>query len=219
MPPLRLDIVSDIVCPWCWLGLRRLEAARALVPDIAIAVTWRPFQLDPSVPREGLDYRAYMRAKFSGEGEGRFAAMRAQLEAAAPASGIRFRFDAIARRPNTADAHRVVRWAQGQGRGTQAKEALFRAFFDEGRDIGNQAVLADIASAVGLDRALVAALLAEDRDMAELAAEEEFFRRLGVRAVPTFISEGRLALSGAYEPEPLAEFLREAAAERGGEAP
>lgn len=215
---VRLDIVSDVVCPWCWLGKRRLEAALAAAPDLEVEVSWRPFQLDPGAPAGGLPFKAAMRAKFaqaSGDdselGAG-FQAMREHLEAAGPPLGLNFRFSEIPVRPNTFDAHRLVRWAQGQDQGGAAKEALFRAYFEALRDIGDRAVLADIAGAIGLDRALVAELFERGADAEAVRAEEAFFRQLGVRGVPTFIAEGRLALTGAQEPAALEAFLREAAA-------
>jgi len=221
-PRVELDVVSDIVCPWCWLGKRRLDAAIAALPDIDVDVRWRPFQLDPNVPNGGQDYGAYMRAKFgvpntSGGGSDRFTSMRDHLMAAAPDAGITFRFDEIPTRPNTFNAHRLVRWAQGQNAGGAVKEALFKAFFDDLKDIGDPAVLSEIAGAIGLDARLVAELLASDRDVSAVTKEEEFFRNLGVSGVPTFIANGRTAVQGAQESEALAAFLRQAAAE--GPAP
>lgn len=209
---LAIDMVSDLVCPWCWLGKRRLEAALALTPDVAVEISYRPFQLDASVPREGVPYSDYMRAKFDdGSGADRFKAMRDYLEAAAPEAGVTFRFGDIPLRANTLDAHRLVRWAQGQALGGEMKEALFRAYFDELRNIADPATLAELAEQVGLDGGLTAELLATDKDVREVEVEEAFFRRLGVTGVPTFIANGRLALPGAAEPGEIAQFLREAA--------
>ncbi len=211
---LTLDVVSDVVCPWCWLGKKRLEAAIDQWTDGPVAITWRPFQLDPSVPVGGVPYKDYMRAKFAdGGGEDRFRPMREHLEAAAPQAGIRFRFDDIPRRPNTRDAHRLIRWAQGQGHGNAAVEALFRAFFDEVRDIGDPKVLAAVAGEIGLDAAIVADLLASDRDRAEVAEEEMFFRRLGVAGVPVFIANGARAVQGAQEAPVLVELFAAAVQE------
>lgn len=211
-PTVELDVVSDIVCPWCWLGKRRLDAAIAALPNINVVVHWRPFQLDPDVPKGGQDYGAYMRAKFGASGiPDRFKPMRDHLMDAAPGAGITFRFDDIPTRPNTLNAHRLVRWAQGQGAADAAAEALFKAFFDDLKDIGDPAVLAEIAGAIGLDAGLVAKLLASDRDLAEVEEEETFFRRLGVASVPTFIANGQVALQGAQDSDALAAFLRKAA--------
>jgi len=161
-----------------------------------------------------------MRAKFGapnapGDTPGgipdRFKLMRDHLMAAAPGAGITFRFDDIPTRPNTLNAHRLVRWAHGQGAADAAAEALFKAFFDDLKDIGDPAVLAEIAGAIGLDAGLVAKLLASNRDLAEVEEEEVFFRRLGVASVPTFIANGQVALQGAQESDALIAFLRKAA--------
>ncbi len=184
---------------------------------MALDVRWRPFQLDPALPAQGVPYKDYMQAKFGGAGErnaeqaDRFAAMRAHLEAAAPGAGITYRFGEIATRPNTLGAHRLIRWAQGQGVGDAAVEALFAAFFDELRDVGDPQVLSAIAGQIGLDATLVADLLAGDADRDSVREEEALFRNMGVTSVPTFIAGGRLALPGAHEPETIAQFLDEAA--------
>jgi predicted DsbA family dithiol-disulfide isomerase len=210
---VSVDIVADLVCPWCWLGKRNWDAARKLVPETPVETVWRPYQLDPALPREGRPYRDYMKAKFSGENTERWAQMRKYLEDAAPAAGIEFRFDAIAVRPNTLDAHRILRWAAGQGVADAAAEGLFRAFFADSRDIGDAKTLSEIAGAAGLDAALTAELLASDRDEATIREEEAFFRKLGVTGVPTYIFNGRFAVSGAQEPQILADAIRQAASE------
>lgn len=212
MAALSLDVVSDVVCPWCWLGKRNLDAARAAAPDIDVEVTFRPHELDPSVPKEGVPYQAYMEAKLGGDdaSRARFKAMRDHLEAAAPAAGITFRFDDIALRVNTIDAHRLVRWSRGQGKDGDAKEALFRAYFDELRNISAPDVLVEIAADIGLDANIVRELLATDRDVAAVREEAAFFRNLGVNGVPTFIANGALALPGAVEVDAMQRFLREA---------
>lgn len=209
--PVSVDIVMDVVCPWCWLGHRYFEAARLLAPDVAVETVLRPFQLDPALPREGAPYRDYMAKKFSGEQAQRWKMMRDHLEAAGPGAGINFRFDAVRRRPNTLDAHRVIRWARGQGKGEAVAELLFKRFFEDGEDIGEAAVLAETAADAGLDAAVVADLLATDRDVGAVQEEEGFFRSLGVQAVPCFIFNGQFAVSGAEDPEKLAGAIRHAA--------
>lgn len=207
-----IEMVSDLVCPWCWLGLRRIEAARALAPDIDVQLVFRPFELDPDVPPEGADYRAYMAARFGADtGRDRANAMRQALIEYGEAEGIPFRFDAITRRPNSFDAHRLVRWAQGQSKGPAAKEALFRAFFSEGRDIGDAAVLTGIASEIDLDADIVRDLLATDADREAVRAEANTFRDMGVGGVPTYIANRRVAVQGAESAEKLARFIRHAA--------
>ncbi|WP_417483531.1 DsbA family oxidoreductase [Maricaulis sp.] len=211
--PVSIDIVADLVCPWCWLGKRNWDAACKLVPEIPVETFWRPYQLDPDLPRSGRPYREYMKAKFSGANTERWTQMRTYLEEAAPAAGIEFRFDDIPVRPNTLNAHRILRWAGGQGVADAAAEGLFRAFFAESEDIGDPAVLARIAGAAGLDATLTAELLASDRDEAEIRAEEAFFRKLGISGVPAYIFNGRFAVSGAQEPQVLADAIRQAAQE------
>ena len=211
MVKVSVDIVADLVCPWCWLGKRNWDAARAVVPEIEVETLWRPYQLDPAVPRQGLPYRDYMQSKFSGENAERFKAMRAHLEQAGPSAGIEFRFDDIAVRPNTLDAHRLVRWAQGQDRAAAMTEALFAAFFRDGRDIGDRQVLTELAGEAGLDKAVVGDLLATDRDEKAVRDEEMFFRKLGISGVPTYIFNGRFAVSGAQDPQILADAIRKAA--------
>ena len=135
MASVNVDLVLDPVCPWCWLGHRYWRSAQALVPHIAVETVLRPFQLDGSIPKAGLPYQAYMKARIGEDAQGRFKAMRAHLEAAGPEAGIVFNFDEITIRPNTMDAHRLIRWAQGQGKGEEAAEAIFKAYFEERRDI------------------------------------------------------------------------------------
>jgi predicted DsbA family dithiol-disulfide isomerase len=208
---VKVDIVADLVCPWCWLGKRYWDAALERASGIKVETQWRPFQLDPTLPREGAPYRDYMKAKFSGENAERWKQMREYLESAAPDVGIAFNFDRLTTRPNTLNAHRVMRWAAGQGRAEAAAESLFKSFFDLGQDIGDPAVLADAAAEAGLDKDVVADLLATDSDEAAVLEEEQFFRNLGVSGVPTYIFNGRFAISGAQEPEVLANAIREAA--------
>lgn len=207
---ISVDIVADLVCPWCWLGKRNWDAALASTPDIAVETVWRPYQLDPTLPREGKPYRDYMKAKFSGEDRQRWTQMRTYLEDAAPAAGIEFRFDDIPVRPNTLNAHRLMRWAGTQGKAGEMAEALFAAFFRDSRDIGERGVLIALASEAGLDAAIVGDLLATDRDEKAVWEEEVFFRKLGVSGVPTYIFNGRFAVSGAQEASVLADAIRQA---------
>lgn len=208
---VTVDLVSDIVCPWCWLGHRYWTRARHLAADIPTETVLRPFQLDPGVPREGVDYRAYMAKKFPGGVSDRWKAMREHLEAAGPEIGIVFKFDDITVRPNTLDAQRLIRWGQGQGLGEAVADALFKAFFEELRDLSKREVLAEIAGEAGLDARLTGELLATPRDEAEVLAEERFYRSLGVQGVPCFIFNGSFAVSGAEAPDHLAEAIRQAA--------
>ena len=212
MSVVSVDIVSDLVCPWCWLGLRYWDRARTLVPETQTETILRPFQLDASVPKAGAPYDVYMKKKFGDGPNDRFKAMRAHLEAAGPEVGIVFNFDEIPLRPNTLDAHRLIRWAQGRDLGEAMAEALHKAYFEERRDLGDAAALSEIAGWVGLDADIVADLLASDRDVDEVRREERFYRSLGVSGVPCFIFNGRFAISGAEAPETLADAIRKAAA-------
>lgn len=211
---IRLDVVSDAICPWCYVGKRRLEEAlRQLGPDgPAVEVCWRPFQLNPDMPRAGVERRAYRTAKF-GSWE-RSQALDAQVAAAGAGEGLAFRHDLMARTPNTLDAHRLVRlaWREG-GAGVQdaVVEGLFAAYFAEGRDIGDRRVLADVGGAAGLDRGRVGAMLAGEEGSAEVRGEDLAARRSGLRGVPTFILDGTALFSGAQPAGLIAAGLREAA--------
>ncbi len=207
-----IEMVSDIVCPWCWLGLRRIEEARKLAPEVDVRLLFRPYELDPTIPAEGVDYKAYMSSRVSSpEGRERMAAMRQALVDYGNAEDIPYRFDAVTRRPNSFDAHRLVRWAQGQGKGAAAKEALFRAYFNEARNVGDHAVLVDIARSIDLDPDIVADLLASGADTESVREEAEVFRQMGISGAPTYIANRKVAVQGAESAEKLARFIRHAA--------
>jgi predicted DsbA family dithiol-disulfide isomerase len=207
-----IEMVSDIVCPWCWLGLRRIEEARRLAPEVDVQLLFRPYELDPTIPKEGVDYKAYMSSRVSSpEGKERMATMRQALIDYGTAEDIPYRFDAVTHRPNSFDAHRLVRWAQGQGKGGAAKEALFRAYFNEARDVGDHGVLTDIARQIDLDADIVANLLASGADTDVVREEAETFRQMGIAGVPTYIANRRVAVQGAESAEKLARFIRHAA--------
>ncbi|MEX1251429.1 MAG: DsbA family oxidoreductase [Hyphomonas sp.] len=207
-----IEMVSDIVCPWCWLGLRRIEEARALAPEVDVQLLFRPYELDPAIPPEGADYKAYMSGRVSSpEGKERMAAMRQALIDYGNAENIPYRFDAVTHRPNSFDAHRLVRWAQGQDKGAAAKEALFRAYFNEARDVGDHGVLTDIARQIDLDADIVADLLASGADAGAVRAEADGFRQMGISGVPTYIANRRVAVQGAESAGKLAKFIRHAA--------
>lgn len=215
---INIEMVSDIVCPWCWVGLRRLKGALEMTSEIETAVHFRPFELDPTIPAEGTDYKTYMAAKF-GTGDSaatnRWQAMRDMLVKIGAEEDIPFDFDGISWRPNTMKAHRLVHWAQGQGKGMAAKEALFTAFFRDHRNIGDADTLADIGGEIGLDRAMVADLLAGEADHDAVKAEEEAFVQMGVQSVPTFIADRKWALQGAESSEKIADMIRTIAANAG----
>jgi len=206
---LHIDIVSDVVCPWCFIGKRRLEKALALRPEIAVEITWRPFQLNPDLPPEGIERQAYLATKFGGAAQAE--RIHATLAEAGATVDIAFAFDRIRRTPNTCDAHRLLRYAGAEGNAERMVEALFRAYFIDGRDIGDRAVLAAIADEVGLDAAGAGAFLASAAELEQVMAEDRGARRLGINAVPCFIFERHYAVSGAQEPEfflPVFDLVR-----------
>lgn len=196
----RLEIYSDVVCPWCYLGaanlLRALAGRDGAHP---FAIRWRPFQLDPSIPPEGLDRESYLTAKFGGSDA--IADAHARLEALGAEAGITFRFDRIRRTPNTLDAHRVIGWAEPEGLQTRTAMALFARYFEQGEDISDPETLAAAAREAGLDATAIAHLVGGDADRAETAAAVAQAQALGITGVPTFILGGRYAVSGAQPPE------------------
>jgi predicted DsbA family dithiol-disulfide isomerase len=206
--PLTIDVISDAVCPWCFIGKRRLEAAQRLA-GVPLAIRWHPFQLDPTIPPEGRNRQEYLSRKF-GSPE-RIQQLHANVEAASAAEGIPFAFDRIKVSPNTLDAHRLIRWSRAAGLQDEIVEALFRAYFIEGRDIGDRAVLAEIAAASGMNRELIAARLASDEDRSLVQAEIEQAQRIGVTGVPTFILGGRHGLVGAQPAAEIAAAIRQLA--------
>jgi predicted DsbA family dithiol-disulfide isomerase len=212
--PIAVDVISDVVCPWCFLGKRRLEKAAAL-SDVPLTIRWRPFQLDPTIPPEGKDRQAYMEAKF-GSLE-RIASIHEHITRLGADRGISFAFDKIKVSPNTLDAHRLIRWAGEAGKQDAIVEALFRAYFIDGRNIGDKAVLADIAGSAGMDRDEVARRLAADDDQAEVRADIVASQRIGVTGVPTYILANRYGLVGAQPPEELARAFEQVAEEQAAE--
>jgi predicted DsbA family dithiol-disulfide isomerase len=202
---MQIDIVSDTVCPWCFIGKRRLQRALALRPEVEAQVFWRPYRLDPTIPREGVDRKAYLRAKF-GDGP-RNSAIGDALRGEGASEGIAFAFDKIAKTPNTLDSHRLIRWAGSAGRQDDVVERLFRAYFLEGRDIGDASVLVEVAAQAGMDSELVGELLAKDADLDQVEREAGLANQMGISGVPTFIFDSRFMISGAREPEILAKII------------
>ena len=200
---MRIDVISDTICPWCWIGKRRFERARAERPDMVVEVGWRPFQLNPDMPADGLDRDEYMRLKF---GNGAKAAnIYAAIEKVGEAEGIPFRFEAIKRTPSTLDSHRLVRWAGEAGCQPELVETLFERYFRDGQDVGDRDVLVDVARTHGMDADRIGALLDGDTDFDIVLREDRFARELGISGVPTFLLERQYAVVGAEEP---ATFLR-----------
>ncbi|HEY7978394.1 MAG TPA: DsbA family oxidoreductase [Rhizomicrobium sp.] len=202
---MQIDIVSDTVCPWCFIGKRRLERALALRPDMEFDIRWRAYRLDPTIPPEGVDRKQYMQAKFGNNPNRQ--AMQDALKQAGDGEGIAFAFDKIARSPNTIDSHRLIRWAASAGVQNEVVERLFEAYFEEGRDIGNADVLVEIASDAGMDSATVADLLEQGADREIIENEDAMAHRLGITGVPTFIFQNKYLVSGAVDPEALLEII------------
>lgn len=204
---ITLDILSDPICPWCLIGKTLLDRALARHRGEPFAIAWHPFMLNPDMPPEGMDRRAYLEAKFGGpEGAARVYGRIAEF---AREAGVEIDFDAIARTPSTVDAHRLIHWAGIEGRQNTVVDALFRAYFREGRDIGDRAVLAEIAGEAGMDAQMTATLLAGESDVADIRARDAHARARGVNGVPTFVVAGQYALSGAQPTETWDKVLDE----------
>lgn len=196
---IKLDILSDPICPWCYIGKAQLDRALANRPDHPFVIEWHPFQLNPDMPAEGMDRRAYLEAKFGGR-EGAVKAYAPIVEHAAKA-GLEINFEGMTRTPNTIDAHRLIHWAGIERKQEEAVDALFHAYFVETRDIGDHDVLADIADAIGLDAAVIRRLLGSDADRDDIAQRDAHSREMGVTGVPTFIVDQSHAVPGAQPTE------------------
>lgn len=213
---IHIDIFSDTICPWCLIGKRRLEAALAERPDLEVAIHWRTFQLNPTMPKEGMDRQTYLSTKFGGPDSA--AMVYGRIRSAGAENGIDFAFDDIARTPNTIDSHRLVRWAAGQGRETETVEALFQAYFFRGEDIGASDVLVAAAEEAGLDPAEARAFLESEALAGEVSEEDRQARGLGIDGVPCFVFNGRHAVAGAQSPKVLIQIL-DMAQQEAAEAP
>jgi len=214
--PLSIDIISDVVCPWCYIGKRRLESAlahRASNQARPARVRWLAFQLNPDIPSQGADRRSYLERKFGGPE--RAQQIYARIKAAGVEVGIPFDFERIARQPNTVDAHRLIAWAQDLDlKGSDALiERLFRAYFVDGIDIGDTEALASLAGAAGFDATAARAWLASDAGRADVEAEEQRSRALGVTGVPFFVFNSRVAVSGAQPSDALLAAIDQAQTE------
>jgi len=203
--PVRIDVVSDLVCPWCFIGKRRLEKALALRPDIPVEVHWRPYFLNDWIPREGISREQYLTTKF-GSPE-RYKGIAQRVTAAAAEEGLVYASDKMTRQPNTLDCHRLIRWAEGIGKAADMKQRLMDLYFTEGADLTNHAVLVQAATDVGLDPEDVRAALASDQDVEQIEREAQSAKEAGIEGVPCFIFGDKFAVSGAQSPEYLAEAI------------
>lgn len=207
---LSIDVVSDVVCPWCYVGKKRLELALAMVPEIQADIHWRPFQLDPTIPQEGIPRRAYMEKKFGSLDK--IAPIHERLTEMGQDLGIPFHFSAIEISPNTLDAHRLIRWAFGE-RQDGMVETLFRAFFVEGLNLADRNILAKLAAQCGFNADDIKAALDSDEDRDAVIGEIAAAQDLGIQGVPFFIFGQRYAVSGAETPEHLASAIRQTIAD------
>ena len=203
--PVRIDVVSDVVCPWCFIGKRRLEKALALRPGVAVEVHWRPYFLNDWIPRKGMSREQYLITKF-GSPE-RYKGIAQRVTAAAAEEGLTYAADKMKRQPNTLDCHRLIRWAEGIGKAAEMKQKLMDLYFTQGADLTDRDTLVKAAADVGLDADTVRAALASDQDVAEVEQEAQQAKEAGIEGVPMFIFGGKLAVSGAQSPEHLAEAI------------
>ena len=204
---IKLDIMSDPICPWCYIGKTHLDKALAEVPDHPFVIEWHPFQLNPDMPDEGMDRREYLERKFGGK-DGAVRAYAPVVEHAENA-GLNIDFEGMKRTPNTLDAHRLIHWAGIEGKQDAVVDALFNAYFVEARDIGDHEVLADVADSVGMDAAVVLKLLQSDADREDIRNRDSHSREMGVNSVPTYIVANQHAVPGAQPPELWAKVIAE----------
>ncbi|MEP1964018.1 MAG: DsbA family oxidoreductase [Tateyamaria sp.] len=204
---VKLDIMSDPICPWCYIGKAHLDRALTEHPDHPFEIEWHPFQLNPTMPSEGMGRRDYLEGKFGGK-DGAVRAYAPIVEHAEKI-GLKIDFAGIERTPNTLDAHRLIHWAGIEGKQTAAVSSLFKAYFVDTRDIGDVDVLADIADGIEMDAALVRRLLASDADREDISARDAHSRQMGINSVPTFIVAGQHAVPGAQPPELWAQVISE----------
>ena len=205
---VRIDVFSDTVCPWCWIGKRRLERTLEARPDLEAETVWHAFQLNPGMPAEGMDRREYLETKFGGADNAR--AVYGRVIAEGARESLPFDFGAIPRTPNTLDSHRLVRWAAGQPSGQAPMvEALFDAYFARGQDVGDAEVLARVAVGAGYDEPGAREWLVGDAGRAEVAREDMQARRAGITGVPCFILDGKVAVPGAVEPDVFLRMFEE----------
>ena len=192
---IRLDIFSDPICPWCYIGKANLDRALETHAEHPFEIEWHPFQLNPDMAPEGADRRSYLEARFGGKQNA--VAIYARVSEAAEAAGVSINFETMNRVPNTLDAHRLIHWARLEGRQTAMVSTLFRAYFRDGKDIGDKATLAALAGDAGMDAALAARLLATESDRADISARDAPSRSRGVNSVPTFVIANQYVLTGA----------------------
>lgn len=214
--PLKIDVVSDVVCPWCYIGKRRIENALALVPDVPVEINFRPFFLNPWVPREGISREQYLTTKF-GSVEA-YKGIAGRVVAAAGEEGLTYRPDLVQRQPNTIDCHRLIHWAEAIGKAPAMKQRLMELYFRDGGDLTDVNVLVQAAADVGLDADDVRRRLATDEDVALISAQAQDAADKGISGVPTYVFAQKYAVSGAQDPNLLARAIRQVSAEINAQA-
>ena len=201
---MQLDVVSDTVCPWCYIGKKRLDQALVMHGGDGITLAWRPFQLDASIPEGGVDRKAYVEKKFGAE---RARTVGNTIRELGEAAGITFRFEKIERSPNTLNSHRLVRWAGTAGCQNEMVDILFRRYFEDGEDVGSHDVLLDAANEAGMDVDIVRDLLSKDADKELIRKEDALARQMGIQGVPSFVINSQWVMVGAQEPETLVRMF------------
>jgi predicted DsbA family dithiol-disulfide isomerase len=209
--PLQIDIVSDVVCPWCYIGKRRVENALALVPDVAVEVNWRPFFLNPWIPREGISRDSYLETKFGSVDA--YKGIAGRVVAAAGEEGLSYRPETVKRQPNTIDCHRLIHWAAASGKAGAIKQRLMELYFRDGGDLTQAETLVQAAVDCGLDGDQVRRRLATEEDVDLISAQAREASDNGISGVPTFVLAGKYAISGAQPAEQLARAIRQVSAE------
>ena len=216
LKPLQIDIVSDVVCPWCYIGKRRIENALALAPDVPVEINWRPFFLNSWVPRDGISRDQYLTTKF-GSVEA-YKGIAGRVVAAAGEEGLLYRPELVKRQPNTTDCHRLIHWAEAQGASGEMKQRLMELYFREGGDLTDTDVLVQAAADCGLDANDIRNRLATDEDVDLVSAQAKEASDKGISGVPTFVFAGKYAVSGAQPAEQLARAIRQVSAEINAQA-
>ena len=216
LKPLTIDIVSDVVCPWCYIGKRRIENALAQVADVPVEVRWRPFFLNPWVPRQGISREEYLTTKFGSVDA--YKGIAGRVVAAANEEGLIYRPDLVKRQPNTIDCHRLIHWADAQGMAADMKQRLMELYFRDGGDLTDTEVLVEAAADVGLDADDVRKRLATDEDVELISGQAQEASDKGISGVPTYVFAQKYAVSGAHSPELLARAIRQVSAEVNAQA-
>ena len=216
LKPLQIDIVSDVVCPWCYIGKRRIEDALALAAEVPVEIHWRPFFLNSWVPREGIGRDEYLTAKF-GSVEA-YKGIAGRVVTAAGEEGLLYRPDLVKRQPNTIDCHRLIHWADAHGKAADMKQRLMELYFRDGGDLTDTGVLVQAAADCGLDADDVRRRLATDEDVALISAQAQEAADKGISGVPTYVFAGKYAVSGAQPAEQLARAIRQVSAEVNAQA-